>query len=538
MAKKPDLKTPAVKRMRAATPKGESIDVGVMTQEISAATVGSVRSPQAGYPTEGLNPARLANIMRAADQGNPMEFFEMAEIIEERDLHYLGVLGKRKREVSQIEVRVEPASEDAEHVAQADFVRSWLERDTLQQELFDMLDAVGKGISFTEIIWDRSEGQWWPQKLEWVTQRFFTFDKVNLNTPLLRNNAGDVPLPYGKFIIPRIQAKSGLSVRSGVARAAAWSWMFKMFTAKDWALFSQTYGQPIRIGKYPSGATKEDRATLLRAVTNIAADCAAIIPQGMDLAFVEAKTASQSGENYEKRCDWLDRQVSKLVLGSTTGTDAVKGGYATSKQHREVEMSIARADATALQGTLNQHLIKVWIDLQYGPQALYPKLIIEDPDETDIPVMADGLAKLVPLGLRVSHKEVREKMGLREPENDDDVLRVEDLPPPEGKIKPPTPPAKFKAEKLTAETLSEADLVDALEASALDDWEELVEPIVAQVRAEIQQASSLEDLKQRIASLAPRIDVNTLTDMLTDAKVTAHIAGLSGVPLQVKNGTA
>ncbi|WP_240193730.1 DUF935 domain-containing protein [Sphingomonas paucimobilis] len=40
-----------------------------------------------------MNPIRTANVLRAADRGDPLAYFELAEQIEERDLHYLGVTG-------------------------------------------------------------------------------------------------------------------------------------------------------------------------------------------------------------------------------------------------------------------------------------------------------------------------------------------------------------------------------------------------------------------------------------------------------------
>jgi len=43
-----------------------------LKKEVAAATVGGVRSPVAGYPGDGLNPERLAAILRAADQGDPV----------------------------------------------------------------------------------------------------------------------------------------------------------------------------------------------------------------------------------------------------------------------------------------------------------------------------------------------------------------------------------------------------------------------------------------------------------------------------------
>ncbi|QRY97261.1 DUF935 family protein [Sphingomonas paucimobilis] len=193
-----------------------------------------------------------------------------------------GRHGTRKRKVAQIEVTVEAASDAAEDVAMADMVREWIARDELADETFDILDAIGKGISFTEIVWDISEGQYRPARLEWCDPRFFTFDRDG-RTPLLRGGEGgngvDEPLPPFKFIYHKVKAKSGLPVRSGIARAVTRAWMFKAFTQRDWAIFVQTYGQPVRLGRYNSSASAEDRATLWRAVANIAGDCAAIVPE-------------------------------------------------------------------------------------------------------------------------------------------------------------------------------------------------------------------------------------------------------------------
>src|SRR3990167_5923378 len=132
-------------------PYGRPIERSVLTEEIAGPTIAGVRSPISGYPADGLNPQRLAAILREADQGEPLRYFELAEQIEERDLHYAGVLGTRKRSVAQIDITVEAASEAADHQKHAETVRAWLLRDELQDELFDILDAVGKGVSYTEI---------------------------------------------------------------------------------------------------------------------------------------------------------------------------------------------------------------------------------------------------------------------------------------------------------------------------------------------------------------------------------------------------
>ncbi|MCY0149831.1 DUF935 domain-containing protein [Hoeflea sp. G2-23] len=63
-------------------------------------------------------------------------------------------------------------------------MREWIKRDELADELFDMLDAVGKGYSFAYIIWDISEGQWRPDRLEWRDPRWFRFDRTDCKVRL------------------------------------------------------------------------------------------------------------------------------------------------------------------------------------------------------------------------------------------------------------------------------------------------------------------------------------------------------------------
>ena len=309
---------------------GRPLKREALQREVAGPTIGGVRSPVANYPADGLTPTRLAQILRDADHGEPLEYFELAEIIEERDLHYAGVLATRKRAVSQIDITVEAASDSAEDVARADMIRTWLKRDELSDEIFDMLDAIGKGISFTEIMWAVSEGQLWPERLEWRDPRHFTFARHDLRTPMLRGgedgNQPSGPLPGFKFIIAQIKAKSGLPVRSGIARLASWAWMFKAFTQRDWAIFTQTYGQPVRIGKFASeSAAKADQARRsIGAVANIAGDCAAIVPDTAWRSNSSNRSNVTAGSQscMRSRADWLDRQVSKAVLGQTNTTDA------------------------------------------------------------------------------------------------------------------------------------------------------------------------------------------------------------------------
>lgn len=530
---------------------GQPLRKQLLTREVAAATLAGVRQPTTGYPGDGLNPRRLSRILRSADQSDPLEYFELAETIEERDLHYAGVLATRKRSVSQIDITVEAGSEDADGERRAEMVREWLKRDELADEMFDILDAVGKGISYTEIVWDTSSGQWRPDRLERVDQRWTTFDRDG-KTPLLRGgiegNGQDEPLPAFKFIRAAIKAKSGLPVRSGIARLAAWAWMFKAYTQRDWAIFTQTYGQPIRVGKYHSGATEEDKKTLYRAVANIAGDCAALVPEGMLIEFIESKNVSSGSDLYEKRADWLDRQISKGVLGQTTTTDAVSGGHAVSQEHRLVQEDIETADCKALAAVINRDLIRTWCDLEYGQDVMlaagYPRVVIARPKQEDLELLTSSIERLVPLGMKVKQSEIRDKFGLSKPEAGDEVLEARKSDEPELPALPAPPlglPAPKRGEE--AETALHARQAPASDSEAVGEQSRhpaaaiaaameadagaAIEEMTATIETMMAQASDLGELRVMLSAAYPSLDASKLAGMLASGMVAAHAAGRS-----------
>lgn len=523
-------------------------DKKALKEEVARPTTTGVRSPLSGYPADGLDPSRLATILREADAGDPVRFMELAETIEERDPHYLGVLGTRKRAVAQLDITVEAASDSAEDEARAQLVRDWLKRDELAEELFEILDAVGKGYSFTEILWDTSSGQWQPAALKRRDQRWFRFARADLETPLLLSEAGlETELPLGKFIFARLQAKSGLPLRSGLARAAAWAWMFKAYTQRDWSIFTQNYGQPFRLGKYPNGASEEDKETLFRAVAYIAGDCAAIIPEGMNIDFVAPGSVGASATLYRDRADWLDQQISKAVLGQTATTDAVTGGLGSGKEHGDVRRDIETADARALAAILNRDLIRVWMQLEYGPLKAYPRLKIQRVEPEDLTRLSQSLSLMVDRGLEVDQEEVRSKFGLRSPKAGAKLMaparasaaQTGPLAEGAGGI---GPTAQFKGgfngllepgAGVAAQNASRASvgdfsgghaaeqLTERLEAEAAPAIEVMIEALDAM----ISQASDMDELRAMIAEAWPKVQDNALTETLTKALIAAQAAG-------------
>jgi phage gp29-like protein len=231
------------------------------------------------------------------------------------------------------------------------------------------------------------------------------------------------PLEPFKFVVHLSKTKSGLPVRGGLARAAGWSYLFKNYVLKDWVTFAEVFGQPLRLGKYGAGATESDKQALLSAVANIGTDAAAIVPDSMLIEFVQARQTGTS-ELYERFCEYLDRQVSKAVLGQTLTTEVPRnaGSKAAAQVHDAVRRDILAADARRLSETLTRDLVKPLVDLNSGPQSHYPRLDLLLPNDQNDCEFADIIAEMADRGLRISQKTVLDRLGLPAASSDEEVL--------------------------------------------------------------------------------------------------------------------
>lgn len=534
--------------------RGQPLRRETLTQEIAGPTVTGVRSILSGHPASGLTPQKLAGLLRSAEEGDAVAYFELAEEMEEKDLHYLSVLGTRKKAVTRLPITVEPANDSAEAKADAKLIEDWLERDTLRSELFDMFDAIGKGVSFVEIIWETSD-LWLPAQLKWRHPTWFEFDRTDGETPLLKNASGiGEPLPYGKFIYHVHPAKSGLPVRCGLARAIAWGWMFKNYAIKDWVSFLEMYGQPIRVGRYDPGATEGDIRKLMRAVAQVGTDAAAVYPRTMDLEFINGKTGTAPNELWRSLAEYIDDQVSKAVVGQTSSSDAKASGIGSGQSdlHGQVREDIRDDDGAIGAATINRDLVRPIIQFNRGPRKAYPRVKIEVPKREDVQAKVDAAEKLVPMGVEVDAEEMREMAGLPAPKSADakrlviPSAGIPENPPQEaqegqkGSAGPKSDPTALldplksttggigDQKRAAASAIRDGgpdDSVDAVTEELLGDWDELFEAVADPLAEMLASSSSLADARGRLAASIGTMDLSRFTELMARAGFGAHIAG-------------
>ena len=509
---------------RIVDSRGRPYELAELNKELARPSLTGIRQIwRAETVAGGLTPERLARILSACDQGDAREYLTLAEEMEERDLHYSGVLRTRKLAVDGLEITVEAASDSARDVEMADALRDVIETPSFEDVKPDLLDALGKSYSVAEILWQsrRGELRWRPEFI-WRDPRFFLFDREDGHTLRLLDEADSfrgLELPPAKFICHIPKLKSGLPIRGGLARLASIAYMAKAWSVKDWLAFAEIFGMPLRVGKYGQNATDENIQTLINAVANIGSDAACVIPESMRIEF-EAAVASQGGDKlFQGLADWWDKQVSKGVLGQTMTTDD-GASLSQAKVHNDVRMDLLDADAKQLGRTLNRDFVRPFVDLNFGVQLDYPQLIIRTPDTEDLTLLLTALEKLVPLGLKVEQSLIRDKFGLPDPDEGAELLVAPSPAPTE------QPPALNRQQlALNARLANVENELDEIAAAQLSDWQPQLNPILDPVRALAQRAQTEQEFIDGLPGLLEQMDANELIQRLALATFQARGLG-------------
>ena len=400
--------------------------VNIKTLKKEQATPSMTRKIGMHTSTSGLDPLKAARLLRAAEEGDTVAYLGIAEEMEEKYLHYAAQLATRKRAVASLKPEVIPASSSTRDCDIADFVRAQI--PVIHAATFDMMDALGKGFSVCEILWDTTGKQWIPQELVWRDPRWFQFDKADGKTLRLKSDhdrEGEPLLP-GHYLIHKTRAKSGLPIRSGLARSAIWAFLFQNFSIREWVTFIEQFGRPLRLGRYDSGAVEAaDLDVLFEAVRSLGSDAAAILPRSMNIEFPGVASVRTNADIWRGLAEYLDRQVSKLVLGQTLTAETSESGggaYSLGKIHNDIRLDILDDDAQALARTINRDLIPILVHLNFAGVDALPEYTLRVEYPEDLTAKIAVVEKAVAMGQPVPVQWVSDTFGIPLPEDGEAIL--------------------------------------------------------------------------------------------------------------------
>lgn len=382
------------------------------------------------HPAIGLTPLKIHALLTQAEAGSMNAMLALFEDMEERDLHLLAEMSKRKRAVAKLDWTIKaPKNADSNEQKYTDAISEMLGTiENFEDIITDCLDAIGKGYSCHELRWVREGNVWLIEDMQWHLPNRFIIDPFNQRELLLAGNGlgDDEKLWENAWLVHTHKAKSGYLVRGGLHRALVWSYVFKNYSVRDLAEFLEIYGLPLRLGTYPAGATDSEKFTLLKAVMEIGHRAAGIIPQGMMIDFKEA--AKGSSDPFMDMIKWCEMSQSKAILGGTltSQADGKSSTNALGKVHEETRLEIRDSDAKQLAASISRDVIGALMRINYpdvSPRR-YPKFAFDTSENEDISVFAEALPKLVGVGMQIPTEWGHKKLGIPMAGDGDKVLMI------------------------------------------------------------------------------------------------------------------
>lgn len=426
--------------MKLIDQHGNPFDTG-MLREPQTARVAALQHELVESQLDGLSPAKAARILKDADQGDIVAQHQLFDDMIDRDAHLRCEFDKRCGALLTLDWSIEPpagASRAEKKIAER--VEATL-RDTvddLEDVILAMMEGVGHGFAPIEIEWERW-GQEWIPNFHPRPQTWFKLDTTRRHLRLADGSPDGVePVAMGWIMHQHRKVKTGYLGRMGLFRTVLWPFLYKAYSIGDFAEFLETYGLPIIVGKYMSGATPEEKASLMRAVSALGHDARAIMPDGMALE-IQKITGGGEGSHHLNMVGWADGAQSKAILGQVLSAEAKATGMGSgvADLHREVRGDILVADARQVAGTLTRDLVYPLVVLNGGgidSYRLCPRWVFDLGEAEDIKLYAESLPTLAQNGARIPVSWVHEKLRIPQAGDDEAVFGAPapaEPPPPE-----------------------------------------------------------------------------------------------------------
>ena len=519
-------------------PHPEHIDQGSVT--------GTRRGSKTGYKLD-YSIQSVTRVLEGMHSGtNLQEFVSMASTVLRRNAKLRSVMTTRVLAVTGLPRIVEPGGKKLKDRKAAEACQELVNTPHFKRLLRHCMWGKYFGWQGAQTMYGEGTTFWPIENFKLLPPEWFAFDPADNETPmLLPAEVGEKPAylePAGKFVFHTPQLLPGHPYLNGLAYTAVFYAVLGMIVLDSGSQYIELFGQPLRIGKYPPGeggaAAEAARKVLRKALEGLGRDAWAMIPETMKIEFLKDATGGGGTDVYEKWSRYLDELLAQLVLGASlssgTGNTGSGGSQALGVVHNELRADLMRADADELADTIVRDVFTVFVRWNFGEDVAIPMFRLHIEEAEDVTALADAVAKLVPLGLKVSQSELRDRLGLHTPEDAEDILAMA-TPAEPTPAEPTTQENSSQARSRFAaeETGAQGDELDDLLGGYLADegYTRAEADLNEQLLSAISGANTADDLVKALAALTDEANVDSMRDHLTGLLLTARAAGELGVDI-------
>ena len=482
------------------------------------------------------------------------------EAMERKDAHYASVLQTRKLSLLGKGYEIQPASEEPRDVEIADFVRWNFEhmRGSFRQDLIEILDALGKGFSLSEIVYTLAErgpykGKVVLKALKAKDQQYFGFalddfdnilDDGIVQNPLIshglrlssvlsdkqlqtlgsaQRESANRKLPRTKFVHFAFNSRAENPYGRGLAGVCYWySWFKTEGGFKFWLVFLEKFGSPTVTVSVSKEASDPDRQKVRNILKALQQETGIVLPEGFELKLLEATRHGEAG--YRQLIEVCNAEISKAVLGQTLTTEqGQRGARSLGQVHQEVLYNLLQFDGEMLEATINEQAVERLVDFNYADVETYPAFRIPLKPRKDVLAMTQSLEGLVRMGARIPERYVHDELDIPVPDDDEELLQLAPAPTPPGPLE------EFAERRITRteldppamrqrKTEAQNDLIDAGVAHGGHAVDAILGTLIAQVRRS-------DAVAQRAYQPGLAVNIKPLNTALLNTAILAQLTG-------------
>jgi phage gp29-like protein len=192
----------------------------------------------------------------------------------------------------------------------------------------------------------------------------------------------------------------------GLAHWFYWLCFFKRGGLKAWLNRLDKHGSPTALGKYPAGATPQQKAELLAACQAMRSESGVIMPQGMEMMLLEA---AKGAEDYASFVREMDQAIAKVGLGNVMLTEATAGQYRADVQ-AGAAADIVKADADLICESFNRGPAR-WLTEWNYPGAAPPRVFRVLEQGEDLKSRAERDESITRMGFRPTLAYIQDTYG-------------------------------------------------------------------------------------------------------------------------------
>ncbi len=423
-----------------------------------------------------------------------------------RDDQVKAAFSQRLDALTSKETIILPGGDSAADKAAAEFMEQQLASIDWDAKCRKMAHAQMFGYSVAEILWSYDGSHIIIDDIKVRKFTRFRYDGSG-RLRLLKQGApkGEI-MPERKFWVSTVEADNdddpyGL----GLAYYLYWPVYLKRNGWRFWAVALEKFGSPTVLGKYAPGTSEKDIASLLSVLAALHSQSAVTIPEGQSVQLLEAVRAS--GGDHEKFVAYLDAMIAKIILGQTSTTDS--GSWrGTANVHKEVRDEIIKADCDLLCGGFNRGPA-LWLTEWNFSGANPPKVwrVLEDGEDLTARAKRDKI--IYDMGFKPTTDYIKNTYG--------------------GDWSEVTSTTTNGSTANFAE--DDPDAIDDAVEDALNEWEPMATKALDPVLKLVENAKSLEDIRNGLEELYPGMDIDELAENLHRLGTMTEIAARAGAEL-------